>query len=129
LNLNKFKLSILIIFPIIFIVLIAGVFSTNVSPYISVTELISGNVINRNVQVYGKAVIESISFDTSKSILTFDITDGTNNVTVSYKGMVNNLENSTEVVAVGQYNKDVFNAEKILVKCPSKYQEANLGEN
>lgn len=126
---NKFKLSILIIFPIIFIVLIAGVFSTNVSPYISVTELISGNVINRNVQVYGKAVIESISFDTSKSILTFDITDGTNNVTVSYKGMVNNLENSTEVVAVGQYNKDVFNAEKILVKCPSKYQEANLGEN
>ncbi|HEY4700230.1 MAG TPA: cytochrome c maturation protein CcmE [Nitrososphaerales archaeon] len=126
---NKFKLSILIIFPIVFIVLIAGVFSTNVSPYISVTELISGNVINRNVQVYGKAVIESISFDTSKSILTFDITDGTNNVTVSYKGMVNNLENSTEVVAVGQYDKGVFNAEKILVKCPSKYQEANLGEN
>jgi len=129
LNLNKIKLSILIIFPIVFIVLIAGVFSTNVSPYISVTELISGNVINRNVQVYGKAVIESISFDTSKSILTFDITDGTNNVTVSYKGMVNNLENSTEVVAVGQYDKGVFNAEKILVKCPSKYQEANLGEN
>ena len=128
-NINKFKLSILIIFPIVFIVLIAGVFSTNVSPYISVTELISGNVINRNVQVYGKAVIESISFDTSKSILTFDITDGTNNVTVSYKGMVNNLENSTEVVAVGQYDKGVFNAEKILVKCPSKYQEANLGEN
>jgi len=126
---NKFKLSILIIFPIVFIVLIAGVFSTNVSPYISVTELISGNVINRNVQVYGKAVIESISFDTSKSILTFDITDGTNNVTVSYKGMVNNLENSTEVVAGGQYDKGVFNAEKILVKCPSKYQEANLGEN
>ena len=128
-NLNKIKLSILIIFPIVFIVLIAGVFSTNVSPYISVTELIYGNVINRNVQVYGKAVIESISFDTSKSILTFDITDGTNNVTVSYKGMVNNLENSTEVVAVGQYNKGIFNSEKILVKCPSKYQESKSSEN
>jgi uncharacterized protein (DUF934 family) len=53
-----------------------GLFNENVSPYISVSELIEGNNVNRNVQVFGDVLVESIDFDTQSGILTFDITDG-----------------------------------------------------
>ncbi len=33
---------------------------------------------------------------------------------------------SEQVVVVGAYHEDVFIADKILLKCPSKYQEENL---
>lgn len=33
---------------------------------------------------------------------------------------------SEKVVVVGHYNGDSFKAEKILLKCPSKYQEQNV---
>jgi cytochrome c-type biogenesis protein CcmE len=33
---------------------------------------------------------------------------------------------SEKVVVIGSYRKDVFVAEKILLKCPSKYQEQKL---
>ena len=37
------------------------------------------------------------------------------------------FERSEQVVVVGAYHKDTFIAEKILLKCPSKYQENELG--
>ncbi len=33
---------------------------------------------------------------------------------------------SEKVVVVGHYTGDIFKAEKILLKCPSKYQEQNI---
>lgn len=33
---------------------------------------------------------------------------------------------SEKVVVIGSYEGDVFNASKILLKCPSKYQEQNV---
>ena len=36
------------------------------------------------------------------------------------------LMSSEKVVVVGSYNGDVFNASKILLKCPSKYQETKV---
>lgn len=33
---------------------------------------------------------------------------------------------SEKVVVVGHYSGDIFKAEKILLKCPSKYQEQNI---
>jgi cytochrome c-type biogenesis protein CcmE len=33
---------------------------------------------------------------------------------------------SEKVVVIGHYNGDAFKAEKILLKCPSKYQEQNV---
>jgi cytochrome c-type biogenesis protein CcmE len=39
------------------------------------------------------------------------------------------FERSEQVVVIGSVKKDVFVAEKILMKCPSKYQETEIKEN
>ena len=33
-----------------------------------------------------------------------------------------NFEQATEIVAIGQYQNGGFEADQLLVKCPSKYQ-------
>lgn len=40
--------------------------------------------------------------------------------------MPQDFEKSEQVVVVGAYHNDTFVAEKILLKCPSKYQENEL---
>lgn len=114
---------VIIVLPALFIILIGGLFTENISPYISVTELKTDDVANRNVQVYGDVLVDSIHFDKDLGLLSFDITDGDSVVQVQHRGMVSNLQNATEVVAIGEYMDGVFQAEKVLVKCPSKYQE------
>jgi cytochrome c-type biogenesis protein CcmE len=121
--LKKGKLLVIIVLPALFLVLMAGLFTENISPYISVTELKTDDVANRNVQVYGDVLVDSIHFDKDLGLLSFDITDGDSVVQVQHRGMVSNLQNATEVVAIGEYIDGVFQAEKVLVKCPSKYQE------
>lgn len=120
---KKGKLVVIIVLPIIFIVLMMGLFTENISPYISVSDLKTENTQNRNVQLYGQVVLESIFFDNDSGMTTFDITDGNQSISVMHKGMINNLEHSTEVVAIGEYNNEFFQADKVLVKCPSKYEE------
>jgi cytochrome c-type biogenesis protein CcmE len=36
------------------------------------------------------------------------------------------LEKSEQVVVIGSFNEDLFIADKILLKCPSKYQEEEI---
>ena len=36
------------------------------------------------------------------------------------------LERSEQIVVIGAYNNDLFVADKILLKCPSKYQEEEI---
>lgn len=38
------------------------------------------------------------------------------------------IEKSEKIVVIGSYNKDVFVAKEILMKCPSKYNENKLEE-
>lgn len=123
-QMNKVKLLAIVALPVIFVVLVSGVFSQNVSPYVSVSQVKQGNMVQRNIQVYGQAIIETINYNRDTNILSFDLTDGNNTVTVQYHGIVNNLQNSTEVVAIGEYKGGIVQAEKILVKCPSKYESA-----
>ena len=39
------------------------------------------------------------------------------------------FERSEQIVIIGNVQKDVFVAEKILMKCPSKYEDKSLKEN
>ena len=120
---NKVKLVIIIVLSVLFITIMADVFTSNVSPYLSVTELKASNARNIDAQVYGEPLVDSIQFDKQTSMLTFEITDGSNIIKVEHKGMVSNLQNSSEIVVIGKYNEGLLKADQILVKCPSKYQE------
>jgi cytochrome c-type biogenesis protein CcmE len=42
---------------------------------------------------------------------------------VIYRGVIpGNFDQATSIVAIGRYQGDHFEAEQLLVKCPSKYQ-------
>ena len=42
---------------------------------------------------------------------------------VEYRGVIpGNFDQAVSVVAIGRYQGDHFEAEQLLVKCPSKYQ-------
>lgn len=122
---NKVKLLAIIVLPAIFIILISGLFTSNISPYVSVTELKEKDTVQRNIQVYGQLLVDTINYEKESGMLSFELTDGNSTVMIRHRGMVNNLQNATEVVAIGEYSNGVFQAEKVLVRCPSKYEAAS----
>jgi cytochrome c-type biogenesis protein CcmE len=49
---------------------------------------------------------------------------------VAYKGLKpGNFNEATQVVAIGRFHGGTLEAEKLLVKCPSKYQGTEEKEN
>lgn len=97
-------------------------FSSSLSPYVTLDEAAKAS---GQVQVLGTIVEEKeISFDLETDRLEFYLVDEEGTVTaVSYSGpRPDNLEESENIVIVGQYINGIFHAEKLLVKCPSKYE-------
>ncbi len=70
------------------------------------------------------------SLDSEADTFTFIMKDKNGvEMKVIYKGGIpNNFEISSSVVVTGFYDRDYFKAEKILTKCPSKYQEQMLSD-
>jgi len=68
--------------------------------------------------------------EVSTNLFTFYMTDNEGTETkVHFKGSKpQDFEKSEQVVLIGNYNGQVFVAEKILMKCPSKYNDGQQGE-
>ncbi len=115
----KYIVGVLVI--IIFIVFAALKLSTSLTPYVSVTEAKKSNTI---VQIKGKRVVGSEHFDVDKKIFTFRMQDEKGEeFLVVYNGVKPaNLEQTDEIVVIGRFDQDHFEAKQLLVKCPSKYQ-------
>ncbi len=78
----------------------------------------------QRVQVMGAIDHDKVVWDAEHQQLTFPVTD-TAGVTmlVRYTGTVpGNFSQATHAVCVGKYTGQVFEAEQLLIKCPSKYQ-------
>jgi cytochrome c-type biogenesis protein CcmE len=99
----------------------AGAFKSNLTPYVSFEKAQS---TSSAVQVAGKLVEHSDRFDEATSRLLFTLTDEQGHtLKVAYTGAKpGNFHEATQVVAIGRYHEGVLEAEKLLVKCPSKYQ-------
>jgi cytochrome c-type biogenesis protein CcmE len=71
-----------------------------------------------------------IGIERSPDLLSFKfvmVDENNNEQTVLYPQPIpQDFEKSEQVVVVGAYHNDTFVAEKILLKCPSKYQENEL---
>ena len=104
-----------------FIAFGAGAFKSNLTPYVSFQQARS---TRDAVQVAGKLVQGSDSFEESSSRLLFSIKDDRGDtMRVAYKGLKpGNFHEATQVVAIGRFHGGMLEAEKLLVKCPSKYQ-------
>ncbi len=82
----------------------------------------------RQFQVFGYVVPGSVSFE--PGVLNFTITDGTHELRVVHYGEVpsafplgrNFTDQEVGVMAIGTLRGGTFYSEKLLVKCPSKYE-------
>jgi cytochrome c-type biogenesis protein CcmE len=88
---------------------------------------------NRAVQVAGALVQGSTSYDDSTHYLHFTLVDEESGDTlpVRYEGLKPaNFNEAISIVAIGRYDAATteFHAKKLLVKCPSKYQGAEVKE-
>ena len=99
-------------------------FKGALTPYVSY-ELARG--AERTVQVAGGLEKASSAYDEASGQLRFTLVEPETSETirVRYEGVKPaNFEDAVSIVAIGQFDReaDEFAAEKLLVKCPSKYQ-------
>ncbi len=95
--------------------------------YVSIAE---AKESDQTVQVMGKIAKDEVSYNSDESRLEFTIydaeaesSDTPERLKVVYYGVVpGNFDQATSVVAKGSVKEHEFVADKLLVKCPSKYQ-------
>ena len=96
------------------------VFINNSSPYLKVNEIADSR---DGIHVVGKIVPGTLKQDVMAKKVTFELSDETGKLNVVYTGpSLSNLESATQVVAIGSKKGNEFQSEKMLVKCPSKYE-------
>jgi cytochrome c-type biogenesis protein CcmE len=107
--------------------LIATSFSGSTSDYLNVAQARAlGTDQARNSRVAGGIVPDSVAYSTRDVRLTFQIQDETGILDISYHGpQPDMLVDAVEAVAIGKYDPQaqVFEADELLMKCPSKYEE------
>jgi cytochrome c-type biogenesis protein CcmE len=93
-----------------------------VTPYVGFTE---ARAAKSNVQVMGEIISAESSYDTQAGSFSFFITDANGDrMKVVYDGTKpGNFDQATSVVCIGRFQNEAFHADKLLIKCPSKYQD------
>jgi cytochrome c-type biogenesis protein CcmE len=103
-------------------------FKKTLTPYVSYDE---ARTANRMVQVAGALEKGSSSYHDDNQSLYFNLKDPKTQqgLRVRYKGVKpGNFEDAISIVAIGRFDAATkeFEANKLLVKCPSKYQGAEV---
>ena len=96
-------------------------FRRTMTPYIGFAEARSASGL---VQVNGKLADKDYILKAEEQFLRFNLRDEKGDVMpVEYRGVIpGNFDQATSIVAIGRYHDGKFEAEQLLVKCPSKYQ-------
>ncbi|MGD8463300.1 MAG: cytochrome c maturation protein CcmE [Anaerolineae bacterium] len=107
--------------------LIAVSFSGSTSDYLTVDEVKAlGPEQTRDSRVAGAIVPDTVDWNTRELHLQFQIEDDTGQLDISYHGpQPDMLVDAVEAVVIGKYDPagEVFEADELLMKCPSKYEE------
>jgi len=100
-------------------------FQKTLTPYVSFEE---ARHARRAVQVMGALDKQSDRYDTARQELSFELLDEKGGrIPVVYRGVKpGNFKDAISIVAIGPYREGRIEAEKLLVKCPSKYQGAEV---
>jgi cytochrome c-type biogenesis protein CcmE len=114
-----------IVSGIVALLAVAGLtmaFLNTASPYVTMAE--ARQTAGDSLHLAGDMVKGSVRSDLSQNKVVFVIkdTDGTP-VEVVYDGPApSNLSEATRVVAIGKVQGNTFQANRLLVKCPTKYR-------
>jgi cytochrome c-type biogenesis protein CcmE len=108
-----------------FVLLGVTSFTKTLTPYLSFDE---ARKARGTVQVMGGLDKTSDRYDTATQRLSFDLVDDRGaRMPVTYGGIKPaNFKDAISIVAIGRYRDGRIEAEKLLVKCPSKYQGAEV---
>ncbi|MGH9442334.1 MAG: cytochrome c maturation protein CcmE [Thermoanaerobaculia bacterium] len=104
-----------------FLVLGVTSFKKTLTPYVSFDVAMK---TRGSVQVMGSLEKGSESYDTGRQELAFSILDDHGRtLPVVYRGIKPaNFRDALSIVAIGRFDAGALRADKLLVKCPSKYQ-------
>lgn len=116
---------------LVFIVWGGSAFLRTTVKYVSFDE---ARKATRTVQVVGRIDFDDVTYDTDHNRLVFSIYElesespaESDRLKIVYYGVVpGNFEQATSVMIRGKPSPEGFVAEKLLVKCPSKYQGLNV---
>ena len=102
-------------------------FDRSLTPYVSFAE---ARKDGGYVQVNGKLADLNVVTDGNGGSVLFRLRDSKGEVMeVLYHGVKPaNFEQATNIVALGTYRDGRFDSDKLLVKCPSKYQAEAAGK-
>jgi cytochrome c-type biogenesis protein CcmE len=122
------------IIVLVFIVWGASAFIQTTVTYVSFEKAMKSD---KPVQVAGHIDFEDVNFDDANNRLVFSIYEmdpedpaKPERMKIIYAGVVpGNFDQATSIVAVGKPGEGGFIADKLLVKCPSKYQGAQGKSN
>ena len=95
-------------------------FKQQMTPYVSFRDARS---LDRTLQVAGSLVKKSSSYHDGALFFSIQEPKTGQTMQVRYQGLKPaNFEDAISIVAIGRYQGDRLDADKLLVKCPSKYQ-------
>lgn len=117
----KVKQIALILVVVGFMVFALSALRQSMTPYVTFAE---ARARRTNVQVQGVVDHTTVTFDPSGQSMVFSMTDreGTH-VRVVYSGQrPGNFDDADTMVVTGRFKGEIFEARKILLKCPSKYE-------
>jgi len=95
--------------------------------YVTIQEAQDQGSAKRNVRVSGTIAEESIVWEPRDQLLQFDIVDESGRMSVVYNGARPDMfRDQAELVVEGKLSSEgVFEARTLVLKCPSKYEEAD----
>jgi cytochrome c-type biogenesis protein CcmE len=94
--------------------------------YLTVEEVKAKGPSERTVRVAGNVIGETIEWNVKELMLRFNITDASGSLAVIYHGpRPDMLKDDAEAIVEGRYIEGgSFDANNLLLKCPSKYEGA-----
>ena len=94
--------------------------------YLTVEEVMANGPSEQTVRVAGNVIGDTIEWNAKELMLRFSIADASGTLAVIYNGpRPDMLQDEAEAIVEGKYSEGgSFEATNLLLKCPSKYEEA-----
>lgn len=106
---------------------IVTAFMKTSSPYVNIAQARQSN--DDGLHLEGDIQQETVQMNAMQHLLTFEVKDANGErIQVVYNGIIpENFSEAHKVVAVGHMKGSQFESDKLLVKCPSKYEARKKG--
>ena len=107
-------------------------FQSNAAYFLTIDEFYAkGETMhNQTVRIAGMVDATTIDFNNRDLVLAFDVTsDSGERMHVIFNGpKPDQMREGAEAIIEGKYNGEQLNAQSLLLKCPSRYEEGTIEE-